>query len=196
MAYESIWWTLSQALERVMAATGRSEDEVKADICRAIADRVINFLGKLGKHVTKNMTSDEVLAGDGFEIPHEIKPEGLDWEHSRPLKAWAVRRERYKIPGLWDLEWIKVSGPDVTEHLCRPGKQEAAPQLIYSDASRRKPSRERVEQAIKEIYPQGVPTQANEPNTMLCKRVSAWLKERRLPSVSDDTILRAAGRRK
>ena len=58
------------------------------------------------------------------------------------------------------------------------------------------PARERARVAIKELYPDGVPCQSIEPNVYLCRRVSAKLKEAKLPHVSDDTILRAAGRRK
>jgi hypothetical protein len=46
------------------------------------------------------------------------------------------------------------------------------------------------------VYPQGVPEQAREPNAILFQRVAAKLKEEGLHDVSDDTILRAAGRRK
>jgi hypothetical protein len=126
MGYESIWWTLSEALERVMAATGETEDEVKAYICRAIADRAINIRGKLDKHLTKNMNSNEVLAGDDFEIPHEIEPKKLDWVNSRPLEPWPVRRGAYKLPGLWGLEWIMLSRSDVTNQLCGPRPQSVA----------------------------------------------------------------------
>ena len=58
------------------------------------------------------------------------------------------------------------------------------------------PALERARGAIKELYPDGVPGQATEPNASLCRRVCAKLQEECLPRVSDDTILRAAGRRK
>jgi hypothetical protein len=50
--------------------------------------------------------------------------------------------------------------------------------------------------AIAEIYPDGVPDQAAEPNSKLCRRVGEKLKAAGLPEVSDDTILRAADRRR
>jgi hypothetical protein len=200
MRYESIWWTLPEALERVMAATGETEDGVKADICRALADRAIDFLSKLDKqHPPRSMTSNAVLAGDDFEIPHGIKPEKLDWVNSRPLEPWPVRRQKYKIPGFWGLEWIKLSSLDVIKHLCGPGRQDERAQDTLSDAgaaSRTQPKREGALKAIADLYPQGVPAQAAEPNALLCRRVGGWLKERGLPNVLDDTILRAAGRRK
>jgi hypothetical protein len=59
-----------------------------------------------------------------------------------------------------------------------------------------KPALERARGAIKELYPNGVPGQAVEPNPDLCRRVGEKLKQSGLRGVSDDTILRAADRRK
>ena len=50
--------------------------------------------------------------------------------------------------------------------------------------------------ALQKIYSDSVPAQSTEPNKDLCKKVGDWLKANGLPSVKDDTILRAAGRRK
>jgi hypothetical protein len=58
------------------------------------------------------------------------------------------------------------------------------------------PALERARRIIVELYPDGVPQQAMEPNVALCRRVSSGLKASKLLDVSDDTILRAAGRRK
>ena len=58
------------------------------------------------------------------------------------------------------------------------------------------PTLERARGAIEEIYPGGVPSQSAEPNVNLCRRVGEKLKKSGLPNVSNDTILRAAGRRK
>jgi hypothetical protein len=59
-----------------------------------------------------------------------------------------------------------------------------------------KPALERARGAIKDLYPNGVPGQAVEPNPVLCRRVGDKLKQSGVRDVSDDTILRAAGRRK
>jgi hypothetical protein len=75
----------------------------------------------------------------------------------------------------------------------RAGEVRAAPQRSFSKT---RPALERARGAIKELYPTGVPAQAAEPNTNLCRRVGEKLKQAGLPEVSDDTILRAAGRRK
>ena len=38
--------------------------------------------------------------GTDFEIPTKIKPQDLDWERSRPLKPWVVRRGRLFTTGI------------------------------------------------------------------------------------------------
>jgi hypothetical protein len=50
-----------------------------------------------------------VLAGTDFDIPTLIKPKAMDWEGSRPLKQWFVRRGGSASWGFWDLEWIEIS---------------------------------------------------------------------------------------
>ena len=61
---------------------------------------------------------------------------------------------------------------------------------------RQKPARERAQVELKVLYPNGLPDQATVPNKTLCQQVSEKLKHLKLPGVSDDTILRAARRRK
>ena len=61
--------------------------------------------------------------------------------------------------------------------------------------SKSRPTRDRAQQAIQELYPQGLPSPVELPNWLLCRRVRDKLKERGLLGVSDDTILRAARRR-
>jgi 7-cyano-7-deazaguanine synthase in queuosine biosynthesis len=67
-----------------------------------------------------------------------------------------------------------------------------------AEAWRRKgrPTFERACNVIQELYPDGVPKQSAEPNANLCRRVGEKLKKAGLPNVSNDPILRAAGRRK
>ena len=156
MASESTWERLSKALERVRTVTQVSEDKAKERICQAIADRVVNIRGKLKEDRNKLHTSNAVLEGREFRIPHDIKPEDLDWENSRPLKLWEVQAARSRVRGLWHLAWIELSSAEVTEHLCRPETQGEAAQVALSDASaaiRSQPARERASQAIGELYP-------------------------------------------
>ena len=183
--YVRPWERLAEALTRVMAATGRSQDEAQTDICQAIADKAINFQGQLKTHATSSMTWDRVLEGKDFEIPAEINSKDLDWLTSRPLKPWTVRREISRLRR-WELEWIELFKADVTKVLCRAEGTEG----------RNRPTLERAQNAINELYPNGVPEQADLPNPVLCRCVGDKLKKSGLPDVSDDTIQRAAGRRR
>jgi hypothetical protein len=117
MAYVSPWEQLADAIRRVTAG-GRPKELAQTDLCRAIADGAIKIRCKLKRHTTRSNISDARLDGKDFEIPTEIKPEDLDWERSRPLKPWFVRRGSYSIPGHWNLEWIEVCRDDVTKALC------------------------------------------------------------------------------
>jgi hypothetical protein len=104
---------------RVMATCGLSKDEAQTDICRAIADGVIKIRGKLERHTTRHSrASNTVLEGEDFHIPTGIEPKDLDWERSRPVKPWMVRRGAFEPSGSWDLAWIKLSRTDVTNILC------------------------------------------------------------------------------
>jgi 7-cyano-7-deazaguanine synthase in queuosine biosynthesis len=91
------------------------------------------------------------------------------------LQTWADGVEAESASGNED------RGADVPEH---PKRRHGRPVF------------KRAQGIIKELYPDGLPDQAIEPNANLCRRVGAKLKEAKLPDVSDDTILRAAGRRK
>jgi hypothetical protein len=62
--------------------------------------------------------------------------------------------------------------------------------------AKKSPALERARGALKELYPKGVPEQVLEPNANLCRRVGEKLRQASLLGISDDTILRAAGRRK
>src|SRR5262249_18610740 len=103
---------------RVGAATGLSEDEAKADICQAMADRAVKIRIKPEKHASTPMRSTEVVDGEKFEIPAEIKPEDMDWERSCPRKPWPARRGSFAPAGFWDLEWIELCMSDVANVLC------------------------------------------------------------------------------
>jgi hypothetical protein len=70
------------------------------------------------------------------------------------------------------------------------------PQDRLPERAKSRPAFDRAQRVIGEVYPGGIPDQATLPNASLCQRVGAKLKEAKLPDVSNDTILRAAGRRK
>ena len=61
----------------------------------------VKIRGKLKRHTTKaSLLRTAVLEGKDFQIPTEIKPEDLDWERSRPLKPWMVRRGSFSTTGI------------------------------------------------------------------------------------------------
>jgi hypothetical protein len=69
--------------------------------------------------------------------------------------------------------------------------RDRAEEIPRPNRRKSRPSFERAQRVIEELYPNGVPDQATESNKKLCKRVNEKLKE----AVSSDTILRASGRR-
>jgi hypothetical protein len=199
MAYLSLWERLGDAIERVVSEAGVSKNEAQTDLCRAIADGAVKIQAKLREHATKHMTSSKtVLEGGAFQIPPRIGPKDFDWEMSRPLKPWTVRRGHFSPHGPWDLELIEVMMEDVTRALRLP--EEVLVGSAHSSKktarSKSRPAFDRASRTINKLYPPGVPDQATVPNKILCQRVAEQLKEDGLGQVSDDTILRAAGRRK
>lgn len=201
MAYTSPWERLSEALTRVMKASGLTQREAQTDICRAIADRAVRVQGKLGRHASRGITSsDTVLQGRDLLVPTNLNPEDFDWQESRPIKTWTVPHGTPVLHGAWKLEWIRLFTSDVINALCggTAGGKPAVQNVPGKVATRRKsrPAFERAQHAIKAVYPNGVPRQSIEPNSNLCRRIGEWLKNNGLPNVSDDTILRAGNRRK
>jgi hypothetical protein len=196
MPYVGAWERLSSAVKRLTTVTGLSTDQVQADICSAIADRAIKVRVKLKKHVNGVATASVVLDGEDVQIPPEIRPEHFSWEESRPLDPWAVPNKIRK-PGLWWMEWIKVSVSDVVRVLCEAASGKSAPDTARRSIKRTQPAREPANWVLMRLYPNGnVPPQGVLPNWQLCRRVNAMLTKQQMPIVSDDTILRAAGRRK
>lgn len=197
------WEKLLSALRR-FTGIGTSENDAKQAICDGIADRAIEIRLELDKHTTKRMTArGKVLAGSDIEIPAHLEPRDLDFENSRPVKPWAVDRARNgHLAGYWSVAWIELSRTDVTKALISAGSGDepatAKGPQVKSPQGRRKsrPGRDAARRAIAALYPDGVPDQVAMPNTTLCRRVGKKLKEMNLPQVSDETILRAADRRK
>jgi hypothetical protein len=99
------------------------------------------------------------------------------WFPRRMLERWLVRHRLPASPARFE----------PANKSTQPARAQQRPR------EKRRPSLERAQVAIKAAYPNGVSDQATEPNKNLCQRVSEKLTG---PKVSDDTILRAAGRRK
>jgi hypothetical protein len=199
----SKWERLLDALDRVTGA-GIPENEAKQGICDAIAGGAVEIRLELREHTTKQMVATgKVLTGADVEIPARLEPQEMDFKESRPLKPWAVRRERlFHFAGFWHIDWIEVSRDDVTKLFIPAGGSD---QSFAAEGSRERLPRPRrksqtgrdgARRALAALYPDGVPDAVAVPNATLCRIVGDKLKELGLPHISDDAILRAAGRRK
>jgi hypothetical protein len=156
----------------------------------------------------------EVFTRPNVEVPQHLSPKDFDWERSFPRKPWPIGPsgpEHYSWVGGWKdrpIDLVELRTEDVKLVLCsaevgphvpdsQPG--EAAPDeagsAITQPSSRRHYKVELAQRAIQELYPGGVPDQVNLPNKDLLKAVELHLKAQG-QSISDDSILRAAGRRK
>jgi hypothetical protein len=98
---------------------------------------------------------------------------------------------------------LTVSPPRLGEPVLRQNHLLTALPLVIGASietprRRRKsaPVRERALLAINALWPDGVPSEIILLNCTLCNEINAWLKKRSLPEVKDDTILRAAKRRR
>ena len=199
MADVSTWERLPDVVRLVMAGAGVSEQQAREKICQALSGGELGFRARLRWHPTKRMRSKSVLDSADFEPLPTLRPDDLDWEQSRPLKPWTVKHGAFKLPGRWELAWIEISKSDVTRVLCQPQAPASTNQPTPRPKQARvksRPTLERAQRVVRELYPNGLPDQSSLPNTMLCSQVSRKLKELKQLSVSDDTILRAAGRRK
>ncbi|WP_456701971.1 hypothetical protein [Bradyrhizobium sp. USDA 4449] len=136
------------------------------------------------------MKSTEIACGNQLICPANLTPEDFDWERSGSVKPWRVRDRHHHGP--WHLERFELSKADVTAILL-PGVGSTA---LPAKKHRRRPQREAAEIAIKALWPDGVPPQHDLPNDRLVDLIIKWLKDQRLPISQQDTILRAAGRRK
>ena len=85
VAYTHEWEKLADALKRVRAATGESEEQAKIDLCNAIAGRKINVRVRV-------VASGSCFSGGNVGVPPYLAPDDLDWQHSSPLppKRWQI----------------------------------------------------------------------------------------------------------
>jgi hypothetical protein len=78
-----------------------------------------------------------------------------------------------------------------------PPPPPSSPPTAAGKAGSKAPKLERAQRAIAACFPSGVPDVAALSNKELCRKIADWLKVQAPPqgAISDDTILRAAGRR-
>jgi len=218
MAYIPDWESLADSLKRLRAA-GLSKSEAQHDICGALADRKLLMRYRSdGAETTDGQTVPWPYSYP-LVIPADLSPRDFDWRQSHPMRPWLDENYRsYYV----HIALIELLSADVIRILCVPAKHRLSPQSRFesltsrpataatgrdgaaaneaaeSKTRRRKsrPTFERAQNAISELYPKGVPEPAKLSNKHLCRRVGEKLEEDGLPALSDDSILRAAGRRK
>lgn len=196
-------------------ATGLSESEAQRDICLAVAEQKIEIKYKTDEFVGPDGgTQWQPFVGIAV-VPDNLRPRDIDWEASSSRRVW---EDGQLLGGGFGyiVTHIKVRTADVIRTLCfsntrqtmpvtspiisKVGIEKAAPESTSPLPSRtpRKssPALELAKRAISELYPDGVPQQTDEPNATLCQSVFKRLKATGQREVSDDTILRAAGRRR
>jgi Queuosine biosynthesis protein QueC len=173
----------AQAIEEVLkdAIERHSMDLVKANLPSSSALMMAVTRGETPRLVSIGRRTDplqvrlEHEGRSGSTDTHE--PAGKERERSRP----ALERSRRVIK-----EQVEAT----------PESAVGAPERTERRRGKSHPALERARGAISELYPNGDPGQAAEPNVNLYRRVGEKLKQSGLPGVSNDTILRAAGRRK
>jgi hypothetical protein len=163
---------------------------LKEEFLNAPKNKIVHAYGRIGS----KWAPFSLIASDNWEIDrvdfelNEVVLKGGETLYS--VHFCPIDRRR-----VFDLHqrYAQAIG-DVLQAAVSAGH--GAPEPQQRRRGKSQPALERARGAIKELYPDGVPGQATEPNANLCRRVSAKLQEESLPGVSDDTILRAAGRRK
>jgi hypothetical protein len=112
-------------------------------------------------------------------------------------KSWSsVEGDLYALPPDIELSvedakhiWMEVALPESLTRTLDVGNAQSERQR----RPRSQPERNRAKSAVAALYPDGVPGTVSD--VRLCKAVKDWCQKNGQPDISEDTILRAAGRR-
>jgi hypothetical protein len=216
MRYLPDWLPLAEA-RRLVESCGLSKDEAELDICRAMADQ------KILVRVRRIQGSGPYFR---LRVPNRLSPQDFDWERSVTITPWpedmhvALARLRYAPPARQVTLSIELSTQHVVRVLCggrypsqsanddsnrapsesAPREEDLAtsvetPPSEVSSAPRRatlKSSRKRKRAAL---ALDRIADKDHMTNVELCKEVQKILGLA-ARDISNETILRAAGRRK
>jgi len=162
----------------------RSYTESKRRSCIEGTDKLLR--GFVSAIIKKATDTDRRLRGRGF--PDKVPVYNSSGEHSHANAEISRLADSHR-------SLIESAPSDQRGGAYVPDR---APTHERAQRGRRKsqPARESARSAINELYPNGVPGQAVKRNANLCREVGEKLKQAGQPGVSDDTILRAADRRK
>src|SRR5437588_10447752 len=90
VSYNSRWESLSEAADRVMKSTGVPLEQARSDLCKAMSDGDLDIRAKLDAHATRLQTSTVTVIGADLQIPTRLRPDDIDWVHSRPKQPWPL----------------------------------------------------------------------------------------------------------
>lgn len=199
MAYTQIWETLAEALRRLVAA-GQAEPDAKLDLCNAIADGAIDFKLVLFEHAGR---PEITVSAAGLDLSGGILPNEIDWQLSRPIKAWPFARQQPHQSAILHIaggvghhiertiKTIKVRSSNVSRllGLSSPVSTPSPAQDRPRPKSGLGAKSEGVEDAIRHLWPGGIPAglTAKDRN----KNIREFLRHRGVSSVSTRTIERA-----
>jgi hypothetical protein len=158
----------------------------------------------------------EVRSPAGSFLGHWLLAERSHHSPDDPYPRSLTSQNRRR-PSYWHR--VELFRPDVTKVLITNKVRASHPEVSRAEEShhqreefsagtrprvrrRSRPQRELAQRAIETLYPNSVPDQATVPNKILCQQANAKLEEfansagQKPLRISDDTFLRAAGRRK
>jgi len=218
--------SLAQAVRWIETRAGAPGKSLRGPISRASADQVhealkagaIRATGCIDGRRREPISADEwhdydlILRHISFLNAQFMKAPGMPVVEAiskRLYPAAAVnlryRRSALRLPSAQSetgepgyhrvIVDVLLSCADVLAHWPRDGLRQTSLRERQKKV-RTRPLRERAEAAIRELYPTGVPNQTTEPNVTLCRKVAEAMSRSGRVQISDDTILRAAGRRR
>jgi hypothetical protein len=176
------WITFTEAVEIVRAHLGASIGRSEAVTNEARASGEVRF---------QNSADPVLLLADDGVVGMSLRPGA---QH----KAGVTADGKPIIHRTISTSMSQISKDDLQDWLSRHHTEAAA---SPEPKPRAQNKRSRVAVAIQELWPNGLPDQSLLSNSLLCKKVGDWLKadcqKQNVPVAipSDDTILRAAGRK-
>ena len=190
LAYTPDWETLADALKRVILA-GSAEQQAKADICNAVADRKI--AARVFVDDSHQLDRRKMFSGGNVGVPSRLDPDDFDWSRSRPFKKWFIG----PMPGqhyFWNgdnrtVSLIELSTADVRQVLCNAEiRSYSHIRPINPRNAGRKPTKlETIKKAMKQDLDEGKLTEA-ELREMLEKNLASTYH------ASRDTVRKARKR--
>jgi hypothetical protein len=186
-------------MRRKVLESALRSGKVPLEGCREAAfgklERVERIEGKIGAETEINIPRNEVRLRNVYLS---------SLEQGSELAILEICFQKVRADGASLKKWLRENALPAGSVNDEPmAARDEAPDDIEAERSTLPAKRQRyrpcivlAKTAVDALYPVTIPDQALEPNKTPCGKVKAKLKENKLGTVSDDSILRAAGRRK